>query len=752
MKKIKGSVSAIRMPLLIALFGGALTVGIGVRTYQLLTNVNTVTGFYYENSDFTIPVLYGVLAISTIALLVLSFLSKNVPAPKLPEGRNILLGIGAIIAAVGFLVDVVNTLFNMIPKDSYGMYQSVFESLITNYIKDNGGVFLLLELFFAIGSVFYFVIFGVSHFEGKATYKKVSILSLSPACWAMFGLISKLMKAISFITVSEILLEIGMLVFTMLFFFIFARIASGIFSVNSMWCTYGCGFPAAIFLGLVTIPRAIVLFLGGENVEGSPFNATHLLIFVFIIIYIISTLGVGFKNSLKKMGSVSSIVLPDDDEVVVKSSESNVQPIAAKQTETEVKKRGFTIAPEFKNIEDLGNFFDDSEADVEKITLPDNDDNTEASEEVDADESNVAASEVDVNSVTELLDEASVEESFFDNENIEKPEEYEQTIEPENVVEEATNSESFKDIPVEDISFYEMDNVVTDVIGNTVTKEVVESYEENDEEKIEEHNSESALLCSSVCSCQEDKQSLETWLDGETDKLHDQQCGEIPSAEISDEVIQEEKGQIEKEEEVKTVIQSEEEDYDFELMAAFSAESVKEESSDIEEINETEEFVSFEENVEENGFVEGKDGEAVEQTEVIEEIIEEFNVPMDEETIEEKEASVKSNGGFLEFSQMLLDDFEEDDAVAVVREDEKISGTVIEAATEFSESDVKEEAKPEKVKKEKTKKEKAKKEKVKKEKTQKTSKLFGKKQKNIEDDEPLTIVSLADLRQKKDEE
>jgi hypothetical protein len=444
-------------------------------------------------------------------------------------------------------------------------------------------------------------------------------------------------------------------------------------------------------------------------------------------------------------------VLPDDDEVVVKSSESNVQPIATEQTE--VKKRGFTIAPEFKNIEDLGNFFDDSEADVEKITLPDFEENVNEADGFDENEQMVETEEVDESSVTDQLEESFFEEIRFDNETIEDTDgfyENHQTEETENTTEKVTNSELLKDIPVEDISFYEMDNVVTDVIGNTVTKEVVESYEENDEEKIEEHNSESALLWSSVCSCQEDKQSLETWLDGETDKLHDQQCGEIPSAEISDEVIQEEKGQIEKKEEVQTVIESEEETYDFELMAAFSVEGVTEEAFDDSKNDESEEIALSEEIVE-NSFVEEKEAEAVNQTDVIEEIIEEFDVSEEEDSTQE-ETSVKSNGGFLEFSQMLLDDFEEDDSAAVVREDEKISGTVIEAATEFSESDVKEEAKPEKVKKEKTKKEKAKKEKVKKEKTQKTSKLFGKKQKNIEDDEPLKIVSLADLRQKKDKE
>ena len=111
-------------------------------------------------------------------------------------------------------------------------------------------VFLImgaLSLVFALISALYLLVFGASHFEGVATYKKLSLLSIAPGCWAMFVLISKLMKAISFITVSELLFEIAMLVFTMLFFLTFARIVSGVYSVNSMWCTYGCSFPAAVF-------------------------------------------------------------------------------------------------------------------------------------------------------------------------------------------------------------------------------------------------------------------------------------------------------------------------------------------------------------------------------------------------------------------------------------------------------------------------------------------------------------------------
>ena len=60
---------------------------------------------------------------------------------------------------------------------------------------------------------------------------------------------------------------------------------------------------------------------------------SFLFAFILIVSLMISTLGVGFKNSLKKMQSVSNIVLPDDAEVVVKSSETVTPVLEVQETE-----------------------------------------------------------------------------------------------------------------------------------------------------------------------------------------------------------------------------------------------------------------------------------------------------------------------------------------------------------------------------------------------------------------------------------
>ena len=122
--------------------------------------------------------------------------------------------------------------------------------------------------------------------------------------------------------VSELLFEIFMFVFVMLFFLTFARISSGVFTEDSMWGIYGYGLTAALLASIVTIPRIVIALVGLDAVAGNEFNFAHLTTFVFIIAYIFASLGIGFKDGLKNRRQVSEIDLPDD-EIIVKKDDFN---------------------------------------------------------------------------------------------------------------------------------------------------------------------------------------------------------------------------------------------------------------------------------------------------------------------------------------------------------------------------------------------------------------------------------------------
>lgn len=362
MNKIKGSSSAVKMKYLLFVFAAAVLVCLPARVYQLLALVDATNGFFKE-SDVTVPVLYAVVVVFGLLFLVLSFISKEVPSPKLPTGKNVVLGVASFVVTAGFGYDMFNILSNVLPANQGNA--AIFMSLLKTNLADNGGTFALLRLVLAFFAIVYFIVFGLSHLNGKASYKEFKLLALSPLCWSMSVLVIKLMNAISFIKVSELLFEIFMLVFVMLFFLTFARISSGVFTEDSMWGIYGYGLVASLLGAIVTIPRIVMSIVGLAAVEGYEFSFAHLAIVVFILAYVFASLGVGFKDGLINRKTVNEIDLPDDFEAVVKSDDINAffaDDEAEDEEEAEAEAveavdeepvKGFAISFEAEAVEDV---------------------------------------------------------------------------------------------------------------------------------------------------------------------------------------------------------------------------------------------------------------------------------------------------------------------------------------------------------------------------------------------------------------
>ncbi len=319
MNKIKGSSSAIKMKYLLFVFAAAVLVSLPTRVYQLLALVDASNGFFKE-SDVTVPVLYAIVVVFSLLFLVLSFISKEVPSPKLPAGKNPVLGVASFVITAGLGWDMFATLGEIIPVNQGSA--GIFISLLRNNIAQAGGAFTILKFVFAFFAIIYFIVFGISHLNGKASYKEFKLLALSPLCWSMTMLVTKLMNAISFIKVSELLFEIFMFVFVMLFLLTFARISSGVFTEDSMWGIYGYGLTASLLTAIVTIPRIVILVVGLDAVEGYEFNFAHFALLVFIMAYVFASLGVGFKDGLKNRRAINEIDLPDDFEAVAKKDDS----------------------------------------------------------------------------------------------------------------------------------------------------------------------------------------------------------------------------------------------------------------------------------------------------------------------------------------------------------------------------------------------------------------------------------------------
>lgn len=394
MNKIKGSSSAVKMKYLLFVFAAAVLVSLPTRVYQLLALVDASNGFFKE-SDVTVPVLYAIVVVFSLLFLVLSFISKEVPSPKLPAGKNPVLGIASFVITAGLGWDMFATLGEIIPVNQGSA--SIFINLLRNNLAQAGGTFTILKFIFAFFAIIYFIVFGISHLNGKASYKEFKLLALSPLCWSMTMLVTKLMNAISFIKVSELLFEIFMFVFVMLFLLTFARISSGVFTEDSMWGIYGYGLTASLLTAIVTIPRIVILFVGLDAVEGYEFNFAHFALMIFIMAYVFASLGVGFKDGIKNRRAINEIDLPDDFEAIAKKEDST------DFFEDEAEEIVEETAEEIEAVEEI-----ESVVDIEEETA-----DTVKGFEISFDEQDLNMEDDVAEEVTEIVEEA-VEETVED--------------------------------------------------------------------------------------------------------------------------------------------------------------------------------------------------------------------------------------------------------------------------------------------------------------------------------------------------
>ena len=325
MKKLKGSSDAVKMKYLLFVFAASIILALPIRIYQLLAIVDTTTGFFTEK-DITVYVLFAVVVLFIALFMILSYMSKEVPSPKLPTGKNGLLGVTAAIMAVALFWDMIAIIRAIIPSSQISV--SAFITVLRSQVSASGGFLVLIQLLFAFLAAIYFIVFATSNLNGKGSYKEYKFLAITPLCWAIVRIIIRLMHAISYLRVSELLIEIFMLVFLMLFFMTFARIASGVFTEDSMWGIYGYGFSAALLLALASIPRLVMILVGKEAVTGNEFNPADLACLIFVVSFIFASLGIGFKDGVKNRKTVTEVDLPDDIDVVIKHKDDEQSPKA----------------------------------------------------------------------------------------------------------------------------------------------------------------------------------------------------------------------------------------------------------------------------------------------------------------------------------------------------------------------------------------------------------------------------------------
>lgn len=254
-----------KLPIFISLF--ALLVTIPLRVYQYFKVLEPDTGFYSE-INFSVYVIYFLLGAAMIASIVIPLIHKKqiIPVPSIKKSPAFL--VVSLILAITIIIDSAGQLMNY-----FDLYDSAAASgmAVSEYVKNQGGTLLLLQAVSGAVAAVYFFVSGLAVSIGNMDGSKLKILALTPVLWCIFKLLYRFKRTISFINVSDLMLELFEIVFLMLFFLAFAQTVSKIDVPTVFWKIYAYGIPAAMFALICFVPRFIVMVTGNSDL----LNAHH---------------------------------------------------------------------------------------------------------------------------------------------------------------------------------------------------------------------------------------------------------------------------------------------------------------------------------------------------------------------------------------------------------------------------------------------------------------------------------------------
>lgn len=293
---------------------GLLIVAIPVRLYQHLTIIEQTTGFY-KAVDRSVYVMYVLAALAVIASYIVSTLAKNVPASKSPYRKNKFLAVTSIILGIGTVLDVVSAASSFIINARN--FTAAGISILGT--ADGGQIPILFEAVLGIFAAIYFLVFGISYIDGRTTYSQYKFLAITPFFWAMSRLVVRLISKISYVNVSDLMLELFGIAFMMIFFMSFARISSGLSNKKAMRSVYSSGAVAAFLLGTANIPRLLLYVSGniGKITLGFSLSLCDLAFVFFAAAYIINAYKCAKENDSKELleetETVETDMETDDD-------------------------------------------------------------------------------------------------------------------------------------------------------------------------------------------------------------------------------------------------------------------------------------------------------------------------------------------------------------------------------------------------------------------------------------------------------
>lgn len=281
--KIKNSVPSLKSGMLSIAFVALCVACATLRTYQMFSFIETVTGFNVGPAWFMI-LLYVLLLGGCLAFCVVSFLSKDT-AELQPMGiKSKTAAYLAFLMSLLFMRNWFSNVFGGVDTLTGAQSTAGFKGMMASGLLTGS-----LQGVFAFFSMVYMFIFAFDMKNGTAKASKFKILAIAPAGWAAVRLVGNFLSQISFLEVSDLFLELVMLSFMAMFFMAFAQVNSGVNSTGFSWRLCGFGYSAALIAIVLFVSRtAISVTRGSGELNPSLLANFTDFVFAFFVVVLVS--------------------------------------------------------------------------------------------------------------------------------------------------------------------------------------------------------------------------------------------------------------------------------------------------------------------------------------------------------------------------------------------------------------------------------------------------------------------------------
>lgn len=258
-----------KLPLFVSLL--ALLVAVPLRVYQYFKVLEPETGFYSSN-DISVYVMYILLGAAMLLSVLIPLINKKKLITVTSVKKSPVFLVFSLILAVTIIIDSAGQLMNY-----FDLYDaaSAAGGTVTEYVKNQGGTFLLLQAVSGAVAAVYFFVSGLSVSLGNSDGSRLKILGLAPVLWYIFKLLYRFKRTISFTNVSDLMLELFAIVFLMMFFFALAQTVAKIDAQTVFWKIFAYGVPAAMFALMCFLPRFIVMIIGKSELLNTHYGVSY---------------------------------------------------------------------------------------------------------------------------------------------------------------------------------------------------------------------------------------------------------------------------------------------------------------------------------------------------------------------------------------------------------------------------------------------------------------------------------------------